>query len=386
MTWLEAFEMARIEQGVPPRPLFVRALGAEAAAGYAHNRLTLDMFVQFMRDSKPLRGKREQVSSETISSYASAVHLFVSREARYDICPEESDLNSSLAFKTWRKEDPLKGERELGRGVRIVDFDAAARAGFDRFSRQGVVDWAVGLVSHNCFLRGGEPGEQDDPMPEAAKRVIRWSWIKWMPPSESSGWKPWLLIWIVPIKDTSGKHCGYPTPVGPRRGGAFGADHLCVYDAVAAAWWSRRAPGTPFPVDTNGEPVEKWWLLEPAQRQTTGCAEEDPFFTVGGRVWRTSDTRRLGQRIMAYDSSIPASEIHARCFRVGGATDLRARRGQGSEAAIQQRGRWKTDIGQIYARHIVAEQLRLSMDVSLAGGTDLERLCEGMWAQPARTR
>eukprot|EP00965_Chrysotila_dentata_P148960 4919581-Pleurochrysis_carterae.AAC.2 len=59
--------------------------------------------------------------------------------------------------------------------------------------------------------------------------------------------------------------------------------------------------------------------------------------------------------------------------------------GDGGAAAVQQRGRWATDIAQIYQRAIVDGQLRYSASLADATGTDLEALCAG-WSQPASFR
>ena len=71
--------------------------------------------------------------------------------------------------------------------------------------------------------------------------------------------------------------------------------------------------------------------------------------------------------------------------RSGGATDLKAQRGPGSEQLVQDRGRWQTDIGDIYARDSLDSQIQVSLDIALAGGTDLESHCAGRWVQRAAT-
>ena len=47
-----------------------------------------------------------------------------------------------------------------------------------------------------------------------------------------------------------------------------------------------------------------------------------------------------------------------------------------------RRGRWASDIGDIYARTAAAEALQTSLDISLAIEDDLESLVPG-WVQPA---
>eukprot|EP00965_Chrysotila_dentata_P070224 2319537-Pleurochrysis_carterae.AAC.1 len=59
--------------------------------------------------------------------------------------------------------------------------------------------------------------------------------------------------------------------------------------------------------------------------------------------------------------------------------------GEGGIAQINQRGRWATDIAQVYQRAIVDQQLRASADVGDALGEDLEGLCAD-WSQPVSFR
>eukprot|EP00965_Chrysotila_dentata_P129951 4295752-Pleurochrysis_carterae.AAC.1 len=57
----------------------------------------------------------------------------------------------------------------------------------------------------------------------------------------------------------------------------------------------------------------------------------------------------------------------------------------GGAAAVQQQGRWATDIAQIYQRAVVDGQLRSSADMADAAEVDMEALCAG-WSQPASFR
>ena len=76
----------------------------------------------------------------------------------------------------------------------------------------------------------------------------------------------------------------------------------------------------------------------------------------------------------------PAAEVGAKAFRVGGATDGRARLGDRSEAVLKQRGRWESDVALIYQRPRLAEQLALRQGAEQAAGLCAdaadERACE----------
>jgi len=82
---------------------------------------------------------------------------------------------------------------------------------------------------------------------------------------------------------------------------------------------------------------------------------------------------------------IPAVELGARSFRIGGATDWREVFGADAERVITQRGRWHSDIGAIYQRALAEAHLRGSAAVGDTVGADLESLCRG-WVQPSSFR
>eukprot|EP00965_Chrysotila_dentata_P209501 6185330-Pleurochrysis_carterae.AAC.1 len=88
---------------------------------------------------------------------------------------------------------------------------------------------------------------------------------------------------------------------------------------------------------------------------------------------------------MATALGMAPDEFGGKAWRIGGATDLRDVLGEGGISQINQRGRWATDIAQVYQRAIVDQQLRASADVGSARGEDLESLCAG-WSQPASFR
>eukprot|EP00965_Chrysotila_dentata_P185026 6108261-Pleurochrysis_carterae.AAC.1 len=86
-----------------------------------------------------------------------------------------------------------------------------------------------------------------------------------MDPSAASKGYPWLIVTVVGIKDQQARSPAVPMPVRRRRsGGVMGADPLCTYDALRAAWVTRveqvpaaeRSPGgsssTPFFTDDDG--------------------------------------------------------------------------------------------------------------------------------------
>lgn len=392
MRWLGGFmEHARLGPKYD-RPLFVPALSLE---GQVRNRLVLDCFGRWIRQSTPLSSRGgasgAPVSGDTISSYVGSLRLLRCREARYDIAPESVDMSASLGYKDMAKSDPHSGgQRKLRRALRHSMFVLAAQRGFDRHTQRGAVRWSAGHSMTNLVLRGGEGGCQDGAdITDIAvyRRVLRFSSFKFMSPVASMPLRLWAMVEVIPIKDPKCNFRPFPTPLVRCHDGAYGDRPDCPYDALVAAWWARRAlPTEALPLDAFGRPADGWWRCEAARRQAPGCADSDFFYQIDGRVWRTADSRELAREIAALaNPEADASEWGASSFRSGGATDLLSRHGAAdARARLDRRGRWGTDIGDIYARTTAAAEMQSSLDISLAVDEDLETVARG-WVQPART-
>ena len=120
-------------------------------------------------------------------------------------------------------------------------------------------------------------------------------------------------------------------------------------------------------------------------RPTSGIASWCPSAR-WSRPWNKQDAAALG---------LDASEYFGNAWRIGGATDLLEAPHEQSEAGqpritteqatklIKARGRWWTDIHEIYARWSVSEHVLASRAIGGAGGVDLEDFVEG-FAQPGR--
>ena len=346
------------------------------------NAETLEPFAEFVRSSAP-RGKTrgDSVSADAISGYVSAVKLYRSREARYPVAPAGLLETLRLAVTAMRKEDGPRGQRARSLGIRAQTIAAAATV-LDRGSVVGAVEWAAAVIAHNAVLRGGEVGVPDSAEPDET-RVITWRSLAWQAPRAESGGRLWLILRVVPIKDPRGSRAAYPIPVPRRHDGAFGADPLCPYDALALAWWLRAGPrGVPFPTTAEGLPQIGWEAQ--AQPRQPGF----PFFTDAmGVPFDTSKVRDIARRIAVaggIDPVVAQTEVGAKAFRIGGATDWRERAGEAGAQVVRQRGRWDSDVANIYQRPLLADQLSIAAEVGGACGSDLEALCYGFAQRAVR--
>eukprot|EP00965_Chrysotila_dentata_P067190 2223961-Pleurochrysis_carterae.AAC.1 len=125
----------------------------------------------------------------------------------------------------------------------------------------------------------------------------------------------------------------------------------------------------------------------PVEERTFGRESRTPLFTGpdGVTPWTTGDSRRVA-KAMATVIGLDPENFGGKCWRIGGgATDLHAVLGEQGAKAIVQRGRWHTDIAQIYQRALADTQLQASAGMGDAGGADMEALFSG-WTQPASFR
>ena len=270
---------------------------------------------------------------------------------------------------TWKcEEHGGSGSVRLCGGLRYNTHhlrEISQNPALDRTSRSGIQDWAAALLAHNLLLRGGELGRSSkgrwDP-----RRGLTLESLDFREPCPESEGCPWVIVRMVAIKDTNARHAPVFIPI--RRRASFLAapvdsDPLDAYDAIRRAWLARRAEVPPH------------------------MRHEAPLFTSseGGSLaaWTTDDSRRLA-RDFGRMVNIAAIDIGGKAFRVGGATDMRDALGDASIHLIKQRGRWASDVAQVYQRALVRSHLEASVLMSSKGAAsrDMEELVKG-WAQPA---
>lgn len=336
--------------------------------GKEYNQETLELFLVYLR----LRGSRMRgaragtaIDEATISTTVSQVRLAVERRQRRAIVdPDDTRVMAQLG-RHMRRSDVPKGQRKLSRGVRAHHFAALAAMGYDRSSARGMTRWAAALTAHNLLLRGGELGTTDK-KPFDPRRGLTLGDLDPRDPCAESRWRPWLVLWLVGGKDPSFRHRLVAMPITRRatweEQPTLGGDPLDAYDALLLHHRRRVAEADP-----------------------AGWKDAPLFLNERGEVWRTCDSRQLAEE-MGSALGIPAVELGGKCWRIGGATDLRKALGDGSQHLIRQRGRWASDVAAVYQRALVDSHLHMSAAIgSVEPARDMEEMFKG-WAQPATFR
>ena len=130
------------------------------------------------------------------------------------------------------------------------------------------------------------------------------------------------------------------------------------------------------------------WRIRAAATPRLLWAKTLLFVNPDGSPYCTDDVADIGREYAraAGWSEAAVATVGGKCWRIGGATDLRALCQSAAEAerVLKRRGRWSSDIGEIYARTTIEEGAAYSAAIGDAASTDLERLGSGAgWAEPA---
>ena len=360
LSWFEDFE--RDSDRVP-------FLDPASEGGKAYNQETLDLFTEYIRDrgSRKKGSEGQPLRAPHIGSMVSTIRLLVEREQRGLITCKEDNVVGPQLLRQMRKEDGPPGQRKLSRAIRALHLRAVAEKGYPRYRGWGAMKWAVAVTCLNVLLRGGEPGVAKRGTPVDPKRNITFSSFDWREPCDESRGRPWLLLDVVGIKDTQFKNRVTPMPICRRHTWedcGVGEDPLCAYDALLRVWR-----------ETEGR-------IPPSERVYHGGSETAFFRNEAGEVWSTRDSQQLAKEIAAW-AGLPPDECGGKAFRIGGATDLREVHGAGAQFLIKERGRWGSDVAQLYQRSLLQAQLDLSVGMGVAHTRDMEEMVKD-WVQPAR--
>ena len=327
--------------------------------------------------------RRREVLASSVSGYVSALKLLVERaHGQPLLAPMASGSMLAELYLSMRKEDGPRAARRLGRAMRSFHIrKIVAHPSFVLIivTYQGTMAHAIRHAAHQCFLRPGEVGTVDgQPFTAATQLVCGPDSVVWMTLIELNADRPKLFMWVLSIKDSEAKRKRTPITIEPRapgdQSGPF--DPLCPYQSIRA-WWRMR---------TAAFPASQW--------------NELPLFLAPGKHPSDASTASVFSSHHMLDLArkdavlcgLDPAEIFGNTWRVGAATDLRDAPFTvggppiGMEQAtrmIKSRGRWWTDIHEIYERLSLAEHALASAAITEAGGFDLEAVLRG-WVQPGR--
>lgn len=339
----------RFREALPSRVPFIEHRWAGDIQAAAYNEETFQLFGEFVRQHGSVRTGHagEVVSGATIAAYISAVRAYRSRDVGYNILVKEGNQRLPQMLRHMRREDGPAGQRELSRALTAKYLRALAeRADFEKVSDEGILRWAALLVGHNLLLRGGELGTTDD-----AAFDVRYGLsiadVEWHTPGPDTRGYEVASVNVVPIKDTHAnrrrvpcliQRCSlHPRTVAPQ------SEDMCPWGAL-----------------------RRLWLLRVQQVSAHAASVRPLFARADNHALRTADVV-VFIRQAAAALGLAVGSFDARALRVGGATDLLNAFGPAeAEKFIKGRGRWATDIGNIYARPSVDTEMAASAALARA--------------------
>ena len=323
----------------------------------------------------PKNAAGDVVKGDTVSGYVSAIKLMAEEFYGRKLVCDTGGLMLRREMQNMRREDGPGGQRKYSAPLRqehLVQL-ATGECGFDvRSGGWPTNRWSLMQGMHQCMMRGGEPGRPDDALFTPA-RGITWAHVEWLDPvtgAQATVVMPdtgethlLVTIWVLPIKDQTGRSKRFPIPIASKRPAAAGlSDLACPFAALRRAWDERvgRAP---------------WAALRDA-----------PFFVGpdGVKAVTTEQVRELVIRPAARCLGLVAAEFGASALRRGAATDIKKALGSAeAKALITQRGRWASeDIGDIYSRASLEEHATMSAALVATGAYRTMEEAHKGWVQP----
>ena len=296
----------------------------------------------YLRNTDSKKTKKP-ISAKSVESYISLLKGYLSFTYDFEIVERSPRLKRFL--KAMRDGDPLAGIRRKRRGLRrrhlrrIWRRVAAARS----TSPDAVNDWALLSLAWHVLARGGELAPQTrawNPGRHPTRADLSFGVTR-------DGVR-YALLWLRPLKKR-GAALAPKVPQYVREHDGGGSD---TYAAL-------RRLEEHDPIPKEARPTTPLFR----RRTASGAARHVSVAMLRELV-------RARMRDIGYNNR---NEWGAHSMRIGGATDL-ASTGDTSPLLLQARGRWASDIGQIYARMTRRCQLAASGLMQKARGRDLEEL------------
>lgn len=334
----------------PERDLFKeKGVEGDRSAG-AWNEWTFILFAVWLA-GRVSRQSKKPVQPATIESYVSLLKGYLSYNYDFDLLERAPRLTRLL--RAMRESGPEAGVRRVRRGLRRRHLRRMWRrlSWVRENSPTAVNEHALLAVAWQVLARGGE----------LAPSCRRWS-VACGPTRadvsfhEQKKGVRYAMVWLRPLKKRGkGVAPKVPQIIAEFDGG--GSD----------AYWALRRM-------FEWDPVPEELRASTPLFRVQGVRGE--FSHINVKHMRVAIRKRM--RGLGYENP---KHWGAHSCRIGGATDLMAT-GQASQLLLQAKGRWGSDIGQIYARLTRRGQIAASTLMQRASGRDLEELLPG-FVQPA---
>ena len=353
-------------------------------AGSWHNERALMRYTLFARETR-------WIKSSTVSAYTSSLKGIVELEFKGPLLavgPGASGKQLRLLHLQMRREDGPSGERTLGLPLRMEHIRRiCALTGFDRRSRLGCMRHALRHAMLQAMLRPGEAGTvSGQPFQAALHIVCGPPSLLWKTARQARVPTPVVILMVAAIKDVVAKRKRTPNVIAasspaaePQRAAAINGQPLQLTQ--------EDDPTCPY------QAIENWYVVRKAELVSQGHnPSEHPLFVgpTGEAVTSSEVSSWVDQDVTSL--GLNAADYRGNAWRIGAATDLLGAPGndQGPEitveaatAIIKQRGRWWSDIYQIYSRWSVTMHATASRAITAARGIDMETLIPG-FVQPGQ--
>ena len=307
-----------------------------------------------------------------MSEYGSAITSLVSSALRTPVMTSHDRGIVRECLKDMRlHEAPLVKAKLERTGFTMADFAQLIAVGFDRSSPVGRRRWRRMLTAHGLCLRGVELGH--DGAFSLERGTLSLCSVRFFTHTDGV---PSVLVWVPPVKDSTGKKKIVPMLIAATHGPLEPLDELSHYDALLMQWHEMAAKVAPCGPRCG----RRCHRSKTCQRANTPLFQDERGAAASTATLEAdahAALRALGRPL--------ASGNGAHIFRIGGASDYYvmivvewALAPETWQEFLLERGRWlDKDCAFIYVRASTELHLHASASVSRVRQRSIEALTAG---------
>ena len=340
--------LARFADAYPSLKMFESTLGRNGDKQKVRNEWIFILFIEHMLQT-PSEKTGKPVRVNTMVSYVSLVKGYLAHKFGFDLMDEGPRLRRII--KDLRENDMSAGLRKKRRAWRKRHFEKLARLHPDALGSVGDVDaineYAAVCTAWHVLVRGGEVTNGSAAGWNAERDATRADLTFH---TTAGGTQRYAVLMLRPLK----KKGQAQQPKVPQ--------YIAEHDGSAS--------------DTYAA-LRRLVSADPVRKELRAAT---PLFSLrrgaganASRPMKVADVRTTIQRYARLIGETDMSQWGAHSARIGGATDLAATN-QCSQALLLAKGRWASDIGNIYARMTRKSQLAASKLMHTARGRDIEEI------------